>query len=411
MYSRWLLAAGIMATDFVTEIATGTYGQAVGRSAAEEAHARMDRDEVDFCQVFASPKYDSQSVVDGIREVVGEETRLLGCTSAGEFSEGGLAEESVALALVSSDTHQFFTSMGHGQGADAKACVSEAVADLPEQVEGYPYNSVINLHDGLVGNGEQLALETQRAFGQRVGIAGGGAGDDLKMESTEVFCDGEVASDAVALAMIASEEPVAITVDHGHEPISDPIEVTDSDEEGYVYELDGKPAFEVWKDEVREVAAGEEDIDVDAVEPGDDKFTELLNKYPFGIDQVTEYKIRWPGLTDTTDGPMWFGVDIPEGTVFKVMRSPEEKQVESVVRAVNDAKATIQDRDIAGGFLYDCVCRSAILGDGFADSVHSVADELGRPLLGFETYGEMCMQQAQLGGYHNATSVVMLLPD
>ena len=53
-----------------------------------------------------------------------------------------------------------------------------------------------------------------------------------------------------------------------------------------------------------------------------------------------------------------------------------------------------------------------ILKDDFKKAVDAIKEVLnGIPLIGFETYGEIAMEEGQLSGYHNATTVVVLLPD
>jgi methyl-accepting chemotaxis protein len=399
-----------MSTEFVTATATGTDGHDVAETAGQRALDKMSGDHADFCQVFCSPVYDTDAVVEGIQSVIGTDVALIGCTSAGEFTEAGTERESVSLAVVSGDSYRFFTGFATGLSEDVSACLQQATAELPTQVPDYPYLSAINLHDGLTGAGEQIALATQRALGQHVGFAGGSAGDDMEMSATQVICNDQIAQDAVAIALVASKEPIPITANHGHEPISDSFEVTHA-EDNVVYELDGRPAFDVWKAVIDEHAQTDHGIETANLTADDEAFDRLLSLYEFGIDQGNGFKIRWPGLTGTTDGPMEFAVSIPEGTVFRVMHSPPDDQIQSAVAAVTEAREALGDRDVAGAFIYDCVCRSAILGDEFEDSIDALAAELNAPLLGFETYGEMCMQRGQIGGYHNTTSAVFLLPE
>ena len=232
----------------------------------------------------------------------------------------------------------------------------------------------------------------------------------MRLEATQVVCGDEIVEDGVALALIASKERIAIAVDHGHEPISEPIEVTAA-EGNVVIELDGKPAFERWKEVVREPVLEEHGIDVERLSDDSDDLERLMTNYEFGIDQGQSFKMRWPGHTSTTDGPLRFAVRVHEGTVFRVMYGPPERQIESAVDAVKAAKSRLGETEIAGAFVYDCACRSAILGDEFSTSVDAMSTELGTPMAGIETYGEMCMERGQLGGYHNTTTVVMLLPD
>ena len=67
---------------------------------------------------------------------------------------------------------------------------------------------------------------------------------------------------------------------------------------------------------------------------------------------------------------------------------------------------------VAGAIVFDCVCRGVILGDDFRRGIEAIASTLGDvPLLGFETYGEIAMSPGQFSGFHNTTTVVMLLPE
>ena len=397
-----------METQFGSGIAVDAHGRSAGRTAAADAAAALDADRADFCQVSASATYDYGAVLDGVDEVLDDETTVVGCSSSGEFTDERTASGSVAVALVASDSMAFFADYGTGLREDVTGCVREATRSLPSEVDGYPYRAAIVLHDGLVGVGEQVAMVTQRRLGQQVSLAGASAGDDMRMDRTEVFCDGTAVTDGVVVALIASAEPTAVTVDHGHSPISDPLTVTDA-EGSVVRELEGRPAFEVWRDAIRDHAADEFGVDVDTLEPGTE-LTELLTRYEFGIDQGRAYKIRWPGLTTDTDGPLEFAVDVPEGTVLRVMESPDDAQVEAVRSAAREARAELGEAEVAGGFVYDCVCRSVILGDAFDTAVDAIRDELAAPFTGFETYGELCMERGQTSGYHNTTAVVLLLP-
>lgn len=397
-----------------TQIATGTSSvedaREAGAGAATEAANRLDADRVDFCHVFCSPDYDYERTLDGIRSVIGTDASLLGASSSGEFTETAVTEGGVALALVTSDTLQFFTGFGTGLEENIPMAVSEAVADLPDGVEGYPYLSAITLHDGLAGVGEQLALVTQRKLGPKVSFVGGAASDGYRMEATHVFCDDRIAEDAVGIALIASQERPVVTIDHGHEPISDPMVVT-ATEDNVVYELDGRAAYEAWADAVRDPVDDLFGVDIDDFDEVTPQHHRIMGEFEFGIDQGDDYKIRWPQVADIDGGSIEFAVDIPEGTTFRVMYGSPDAQVDSARSAAREAVDIADGRAMAGGFVYDCACREIILGDRFGEAVDAMADVLDMPFVGFETYGEMCMQVGEMSGFHNTTSVVLLLPE
>jgi methyl-accepting chemotaxis protein len=61
--------------------------------------------------------------------------------------------------------------------------------------------------------------------------------------------------------------------------------------------------------------------------------------------------------------------------------------------------------------VFDCICRSLILGPDFMRAVRAMSSELGEvPLAGFETYGEIALDVGDMSGFHNTTSVVLAFP-
>lgn len=400
-----------MGTEFETALGGSGESESVGRETARQALRRMETDEVDFCQVFASPEHDYEPLLAGIRSVIGDDAVLIGCSSAGELTDGGVESGGIAIGLVASDRMRFFASIATGLSEDVSSTIRAAVRELPTQVDGFPHLTGITLHDGLVGVGEEIALECQRVLGQRIGIAGGSASDDLRMEATHVFGEDKIVEDGIVVVLIASKSPTSISLDHGHEPLSEPLEVTDADGP-VVNEIDNRPAFEVWRDAIADHASEHFDIDIESAD--DDMIADLTTRYEFGIDQGGgQYKIRWPGLDvpNRDEGHLRFAVNIPEGTVLQVTSSSKDDQIECVRRAVDDGLSEMGETDVAGGFVYECACRSAILEDRFAEAPAALADELEEPFAGFQTYGEMCVERGQMSGHHNTTSVILLLPE
>jgi len=426
-----------MSTEFGTGQATGDAGDAVAMDATREAMAAISADEPDFCQVFCSPAYDYEAVLWGARSVIGSEAEIVGCSSSGEFTEVGAGDGTVTVGVVSSDSLQFFSSISTKLSADPERCLFEAVHDLPSDtdpaVDGYPHRTVINLHDGMAGIGNKVTKLTEQYLdGEDTTVVGGSAGDDLQLQQTHVFRNGRVETDAVVLALIASEKPLPVTVNHGHEPISEAMTVTRADG-STVYELDGRPAFEAWQDAIREDAMETYGIDVDELEAGSDDLVMLLGRYELGIESEPEtesggltsriksfierklistkgYNIRWPGQTTDTQGPLDFAVTVSEGTELRVTHSNKPDQVSAVRTAAENATSEL-DGGAAGGFVYDCACRAMILGDDFDEAVDAIQDTVDAPFAGFETYGEVCSADDDYTGYHNTASVILLFPE
>lgn len=331
--------------------------------------------------------------------------QVLCCSTAGEFTEQRDAKGAISAVAISGD-YKVFSGMGTGLREDPAAAISKAVEGLPAELHGYPHRTAILLVDPLAGNGEQASLIAASLLGDDVTLAGGAAGDDLKMEEAFVGCGSQVASDAAVVALLFSKKPLGIGVCHGHQPVSQELTVTRA-EGNVVYEIDGEPAWEVWLRNTRN-AANDQGIDVDNLS-ADDEGGYLL-RYEAGLANGEQWKIRAPLSRDDT-GAVHFACGIPEGTEFRITESIAERQISSAREAARRARAQLSGAEPAGAIVFDCICRNLILGDDFQKAVSGMSEELGgAPVAGFETYGEIALNAGDMSGFHNTTSVVLAFP-
>jgi methyl-accepting chemotaxis protein len=330
---------------------------------------------------------------------------LIGASTAGEFTERRDAKGAVAIFALAGD-YRVHAGIGTGLKQSPEGALERALEGLPREINGYPHRTAILLLDPLAGNGEEATLIAAGLMGEGVKLAGGAAGDDLHMEATQVSCGTRAAGDAAVVALIFSKAPLGVGVCHGHVPISDPIRVTRA-EGNVVHELDGRPAWSVWRERTRAhaKAAG---IDVDAM-PKQDEGGYLL-RYEAGLAAgATDYKIRAP-LSRDDQGSISFACGVPQGSVVRITESVPERQIESAREAARRARAQLGGK-VAGAIVFDCICRNLILESDFHRAVRGMSEELGGvPLAGFETYGEIALDVGDMSGFHNTTSVVLAFP-
>ncbi|MFA5259752.1 MAG: FIST N-terminal domain-containing protein [Candidatus Omnitrophota bacterium] len=396
-----------MGTKFSTAINKGTDSYTTGKAVAQEALQKLGAAKADLAVVYASSKYDYNQVLKGVNEVTGN-ALLIGSSSAGEFNEARADKESIVCGLLASDTHKFFAGLGTGLKADPIAAVTMAKASFPGTLNGYAHKSAILHVDGLAGNGEEASLAALSELGMDMTLSGGAAGDDLKFKETKVFLNNKTLSDALSICMMFSKKPVAIGVKHGHSPISGPMTITKA-KANVVYEIDGKKAFDVWKNTVKD-ELGKTGVDVNKLQDPAE-IGSLLIQYEAGLETGGDYKIRVP-LSTSEDGALNFACTMVEGSVMRVCKSPQEDQIRSARIAAELALKAVGNVKLAGAFVFDCVCRSLILGDRFFEGIKAVKSVIGNiPIVGFETYGEIGLIPGQLSGFHNTTTVVMLIPE
>jgi hypothetical protein len=394
-----------MATRFATESGSGATGKEAVVEAFDSIAETIPENEVDFVAAFVSPAYEYQAVVETI-ESVSDGATLIGSSSAGEFTDRGSVSKTVTIAAIESDTMGFSVGLGTGLGEDTQAGLAEAAEALDPLEDDYPHVAGINVHDGLLGKGDEIVLS---AYHQHPAtFCGGSAGDDRQLEETVVFTNNGIESDAAALALIGSEKPFGQAVAHGHTPISEGFRVTEADG-SVVHQLDGKAALEVWREAVSEAVAADHGFDVESVGPSEDRWVELLTQYEFGIQTgADEYKIRWPGLTPDDDGALHFATKIPEGTELYVMDADADDESAAHVRV---GEQLTEDGDgFAGALVFSCICQANILGSEFGDSIGTIAEQIDGDIAGMEVYGEVAMQDGDMRGYHNATTSALAFP-
>jgi methyl-accepting chemotaxis protein len=91
-----------------------------------------------------------------------------------------------------------------------------------------------------------------------------------------------------------------------------------------------------------------------------------------------------------------------------------ENQINAAEKAARIARKSAENAghsEFAGIIVFDCAHRQMLLGDRFSEAVDRFKRVLPDvPMLGLETYGEIRLEPGEFSGFHNSTSVVLLLP-
>ncbi len=377
-----------------------------GCELADQLSTKLDGKVAALIFVFASTKQPLEILVPPIVRRFPRAT-VLSASTAGEFTEAKVSKGAAVAAAITGD-FEVRAGMGSGLASNAEDAVAQALGQLPTEVDGYPHRTAVMLLDPMSGNGEEATLlaAAMMSTDGPVRLAGGAAGDDLAMETTHIGVGTRVAADAVIIASIFSKKPLGIGVSHGHAPLGDETVTVTKADGGTVFEFDGRPAWEVWKERTR-AAAMADGIDPDNIPEGE--IGAFLLRYEAGLASGSEFKIRAP-LSLGEDGSLSFACGIPEGAVARITESTPKRQVASAIKAAELARAQLSSEP-AGAIVFDCICRNLILGPEFDDAVGGISAALGgTPIAGFETYGEIALDVGDMSGFHNTTTVVLAFP-
>ncbi|MEZ5728474.1 MAG: FIST N-terminal domain-containing protein [Burkholderiaceae bacterium] len=284
---------------------------------------------------------------------------------------------------------------------DSAACGARLAAALAAP----DLTGVFVLSDGLAVNGTELVRGMVTVLGEKVSLSGGLAGDGARFERTLVGLQ-EAPTDhrVAAIGFYGDSLRMGLAAAGGWDTFGPPRAITRS-ECNVLYELDGKPALDLYERYLGEEAEGL---------PG----TALL--YPLQIwppENPDASVVRTVLAVDREARTMTFAGAIPQGWQAQLMRGVHENLVSG---AADAALAAVSRHAPARGssprvaLLVSCVGRRLLMGQRTTDEVEAVHEEFGEGIaqVGFYSYGEIAPHE-RVGSceLHNQTMTVTLIEE
>jgi hypothetical protein len=220
-------------------------------AAAEDLCKQFGSAKPKLVVMFASRDRDQHALNKALRERLPAGTRLLGATTGGEIDREGMHFGTVVAAGLVGDL-EVALGLGHGMSRDAAAAGETAIRTAmqqlgirPDELGSKRYGALV-IDDGFRFKKEELLLGVM-SLNQALVAVGGGASDlepDMAKQSAMVHVDGEVATDAAAVALFKTDAPWAALRSHWYVPTGQTIRITKVDEQTgkRALEIDGKPA-------------------------------------------------------------------------------------------------------------------------------------------------------------------------
>ncbi|HYD52076.1 MAG TPA: FIST N-terminal domain-containing protein, partial [Gemmatimonadaceae bacterium] len=370
-----------------TDLLDREAGEALGRQIREQLAAPPDA-----LIIFASPRNDFPVLLEALAEAAGTRT-IVGCSSAGEFTNEDSGVGLTNVTAIRSETMRFSASVGTGLSRDQRAAAAQIVSGFAwREQRVLPFRAALVLVDALAGHAEELVEALTIETGGAYRFFGGGAGDDARFQSTRVFCGTGVYANAVVALEIASAKPLGIGARHGWVPASDPLRVTAADASQMV-SLNAAPAVEAFEEHAESTTQR-----FDRAQPMPFFLHNIV-----GVETSSGHKLRVPlGITEA--GGIVCAAEVPPGATARIMSAGTTSAAEAAASAARDAVAQVT-RD--GGrpraaLFFDCVATRLRLGKDFDHELEALAGELGgAPFAGFNSYGQIVRADGQFSGFHN----------
>ena len=300
---------------------------------------------------------------------------IIGCSTAGEISNGGVADGSCVITAVNFSGTRIRTATSPLRGmADSLA----AGARIGGELAATDLRALMVFGPGVQINGSALVDGIASKVGTAT-ITGGLAGDGGAFAQTWTLGQAGVGDNAiVAVGLYGDALDFAHGSFGGWEPFGPARKVTRCDG-NVLYELDGEPALEVYKRYLGDHAKGL-------------PASGLL--FPFamvGEDHNAIGLIRTILGVDEANGSLTLAGAIDPDGYLKLMRASTDRLVNGAESAAEAAQEMHQSSGDSLAILVSCVGRKLVMGDRVDEEVEAVAEVFGSKatLTGFYSYGEI----------------------
>lgn len=362
--------------------------------AVQPLHALMDTP--DLVLVFATPALMRTEAFFQQLKRAYPTAALAGCSTAGEITQGQVADNTAVITEVGFEDARCAVVSAPVGGIQQSRAAGVALA---QQIETEGLRAVIVLGPGVNVNGSAIVDGMASVLGSEVAISGGLAADNADFVATATLTpDGVEADHICAIALYGAGLSIRHGSFGGWEAFGPLRKVTRCDG-NILYELDGKPALDLYKQYLGEYAS---ELPSSA----------LL----FPLEMVTAERqeagiIRTILGIDEASGSLILAGDIDPQGYLRLMHTT----IDGLIDGAEHAASHIGEADHTRlAILVSCVGRKLVMGDEVSEEVEAVNAILGPQTLatGFYSYGEIS-PGAEVGQchLHNQTMTLTVLSE
>ncbi len=363
--------------------------------AAEELCRALGSATPKLVTVFASSERDHAALNRALRERLPKGTRLIGATTSGEIDNAGMHAGTVVMSALTGDL-EVGIGLGKGLTEDAIAAGSRALAAAaaeldvrPQNIDPKKYVGLV-IDDGFRWKKEELLLGVLDKCPSLTLVGGGAAHTELNSPESfgTVHVDGEVATNAVLLALIRTDANWGALRSHWYVPTGETVRITKVDETCQrALEIDGQPAAQRYAELLG--------VGIDDLEFGKPNG---FAARPTALKVGREYFMRAP-WKPLPDGSILFANLLDEGVELELMKAGDPADMtrkffeEELPRSVPNPTAAL---------LFHCSGRAWVAHALGKSEALSQTFRAAPPCAGFNVHFEI------YSGFHINTTLTVL---
>ncbi|MFT5849814.1 MAG: hypothetical protein ACI9H6_000636 [Patiriisocius sp.] len=323
---------------------------------------------------------------------------VLMCSTAGEISGTVVRDDSLSVCAI----HFEKTELAVVSGTITENDSGESIgAQLAQTLNKEGLRHVMVFSDGLKVNGTSLVKGVLENIPEQVSVTGGLVGDGADFKETVIGLNGTPETGKVVLVGFYGD---AIEIGYGSLGGWDsfgPVRIVTKSDKNVLYELDGKPALELYKKYL-----GDQAVNLPS--------SGLLFPLNLYLDDAGDdvQVVRTLLAVDEEQQSMTFAGDLPEGKRVNLMKANFDRLVDGAAGAADMSTHSLKNTVPELAILISCVGRKLVLKDRVEEETEAVKKQLGGNdatfITGFYSYGEISPvapteKQCQL---HNQTMTI-----
>lgn len=271
---------------------------------------------------------------------------------------------------------------------------------LIEQFPKENLKHVFVVSEGSFINGSQLTIGMNTATENNLLITGGLCGDDANFECTLTsYNENPKEGEIVAIGLYGDTLEISFSTNGGWKPFG-PERIVTKSKDNILYELDDKPALDLYK-----TYLGEKAKEL----PG----AALL--YPLNVLSKEENKsiVRTILNIDEDKNSMILAGDVKEGSRVQLMMTNLDNLVDAAENGATQA-ITLRENKPELALIVSCIGRKLVLDQRVEEEVEEVIEVIGKEatVCGFYSYGEIAPFNLEMNcQLHNQTIAITLISE
>ncbi len=339
--------------------------------------------------VFLSIKQDR----DAISEILDNAgISIFGATSAGEFIDEEIGEESTAILLIEIE-RAAFTVLFEDVGARSTRSVANSMGQTSLSLFSNP--AFIVCGSGVTADGEMIIRGIEDVVGANLTIFGGMAGDDFTMSGTFVITNGK-SSDNGIVAIVLDQDKFILEgqATCGWKSVGTTKTITKS-EGCWVHSIDNEPALDMIV-KYMGITSLNKEIENEIV-------LNIGSNFPMELQlQNGSTVMRTAMLANWKDNSFMCAGNVPQGSKIRFTLPADFEVIDDVVSACKEVKDTeLPQADVM--ILFSCKARHIAFGPLIGREIQGLKNIWNVPMVGYFAYGEFGKANKGKQEFHNIT--------